>query len=98
MQSTGYNSNVVELTTQKDDDYTAWAKQVGAPYAGAALEFANMERWDEQPPPVQGWAVIGHIPLGSVTGLYGEGAVGKSTAAVQLAVACAGGRIGLACP
>lgn len=90
-----HTSTVIELSSQKevsgDDDYTKWAKQVGAPFAGGPIEFANMQLWDK-PAPEQEWAVLNHIPLGSVTGFYGEGGMGKSTAAKQLAVACVAGQ------
>lgn len=91
-----HTSTVVELSSQGevsgDDDYTKWARQAGVPFAGEPLEFANMQLWHSHPPPEQEWAVLGHIPLGSVTGFYGEGAIGKSTAALQLAGACATGQ------
>ncbi|MFB6448932.1 AAA family ATPase [Bradyrhizobium tunisiense] len=92
MTETNNTGQVVALATKNADDaYTSWAKEVGAPFGGQPLEFANMQLWDKAPPE-QGWAVFGHIPLAAVTGFYGEGAIGKSTAALQLAAACVTGQ------
>ena len=50
-----------------------------------AAEFAG------QPVPEQAWLVRDFIPMKKVTGLYGDGATGKTKIAIQLAIATAFG-------
>lgn len=87
-----HTSTVVEMSSHTDEGYKKWARQVGAPFGGAPIGFANLQLWDGQPVPDREWAVFEHIPLGSTAGFYGEGGIGKSTAAMQLAFACVTGQ------
>lgn len=89
-----HTSTVVEMSshTGDDDGYKRWARQVGVPFAGGPIGFANLQLWDGQPVLEREWAVFEHIPLGSTAGFYGEGGIGKSTAAMQLASACVTGQ------
>lgn len=45
--------------------------------------------WLDRPIPPRRWVVDGLIPVGGVTLLYGDGALGKSLLAMQLQAACA---------
>ncbi|MCK1271086.1 MULTISPECIES: AAA family ATPase [unclassified Bradyrhizobium] len=89
--SDNHISTVVEMSRPADDGYQKWAKEAGVPFAGGPIGFANLQLWGWQPVADREWAVFEHIPLGSTAGFYGEGGVGKSTAAMQLACACVTG-------
>ena len=54
--------------------------------------------WADKPVPERVWLLDGWIPAGKVTGLYGDGATGKTTLALQLAVSVALGIEFLAMP
>jgi RecA-family ATPase len=56
------------------------------------LPFVNMTSWDSTAPPDREWAVRNRIPIRQVTLISGEGAVGKSIVALQLASAHVLGR------
>jgi RecA-family ATPase len=51
------------------------------------LPFINVVGWQGEPVPVREWAVLNRIPMSNVTLFSGEGGVGKSVIALQLAVA-----------
>jgi hypothetical protein len=50
------------------------------------LPYIDMSHWDEEPPPDPQWGVHNRFPLLQTVLLSGEGAVGKSTIALHLAV------------
>jgi RecA-family ATPase len=56
------------------------------------LPFINIAEWQDQPVPERQWTVVDRIPASSVTLLSGEGSVGKSILALQLATAIVLGR------
>lgn len=58
----------------------------------AALKHIDPIAWQGKPIPERRWIVPDWIPDQTVTGLYGDGGVGKSQAAMQLATACAVGK------
>ena len=51
------------------------------------LAFIDMSKWDAEPPPPRLWAVRDRIPLRQPTLFSGEGAIGKTLLALQLAAA-----------
>lgn len=51
--------------------------------------FIDPIRWQDQPVPERRWLVPDWIPLGTVTGLYGDGGIGKSLIVQQLLTASA---------
>jgi RecA-family ATPase len=51
------------------------------------LPFINVTAWHGEPVPAREWAVLNRIPMSNVTLFSGEGGVGKSIIALQLAVA-----------
>jgi RecA-family ATPase len=51
------------------------------------LPFINVVGWHGEPVPAREWAVLNRIPMSNVTLFSGEGGVGKSIIALQLAVA-----------
>jgi RecA-family ATPase len=51
------------------------------------LRIINPALWDEQPVPPREWVVPDWIPARTVTLLFGDGGAGKTTLALQLAVA-----------
>lgn len=51
------------------------------------LAFVDPTRWQDQPVPARRWLVPNRIPLGVPSLLGGDGAAGKTTIALQLAVA-----------
>lgn len=56
------------------------------------LAFIDMSRWDGEPAPPREWSVHDRIPLRQPTLFSGEGAIGKTLLALQLAAAHALGR------
>jgi hypothetical protein len=56
------------------------------------LPFSNMSTWDNEPPPDQEWGVFNRFPMCETGLLSGEGAAGKSTVLLHLAVAHVLGR------
>jgi RecA-family ATPase len=56
------------------------------------LRIINPAQWRDKPVPEREWIVRDMIPAKTVTLLYGDGAAGKSTLALQLAAARALGR------
>jgi hypothetical protein len=56
-----------------------------------SLEFINPATWEGQPVPEREWLVGERIPVGNVCLLSGDGAIGKTTIALQLAAAIACG-------
>jgi hypothetical protein len=52
-----------------------------------ALDFLEPAEWEGQPIPPRQWLIPHRIPLANVTMLNGDGAAGKTTIALQLAVA-----------
>lgn len=56
------------------------------------LDLLDPVRWQNQPIPERRWLVEGLIPDRNVTLLAGDGGVGKTLLALQLAVACSLGR------
>jgi|SRR4051812_4566851 RecA-family ATPase len=63
---------------------------VGAGYV--PLPYVDMSTWDDGPPPRREWLIADCIPHRAVSLLSGEGGVGKSVLALQLAVAVVLGR------
>jgi RecA-family ATPase len=51
------------------------------------LRFLDITAWHGQPVPIRQWCVINRLPLRNVTLLSGDGGVGKSIVALQLAAA-----------
>jgi hypothetical protein len=51
------------------------------------LAFIDMTKWDAEPPPPRLWSVRDRIPLRQPTLFSGEGAIGKTLLALQLAAA-----------
>ena len=51
------------------------------------LEFLDPTEWADQPIPPRRWLVPNRLPLGVPIMLYGDGAAGKTTIALQLVVA-----------
>jgi RecA-family ATPase len=74
-----------------DDSSTAKDELKPAPDEPALL-FLNISTWHTVPVPERQWVVRNRVPLGAVTLLSGEGGVGKTILALQLAVAAALGR------
>jgi RecA-family ATPase len=66
--------------------------EVQAADVAEPLAFIDMTKWDAEPPPPRQWSVRDRIPLRQPTLFSGEGAVGKSLLALQLAAAHALGR------
>ena len=62
------------------------------------LELVYPSAWQGQPIPDRRWLVTDWIPEGYVTGLYGDGGIGKSLLAQMLAASCALGRDWLGLP
>lgn len=64
----------------------------------ATLDTAPASLWADQPVPVRQWLLADWIPMRQTTALYGDGGVGKTLLAQQLATAVASGRgfLGLA--
>ncbi len=58
-------------------------------YRSAKLPCVNPISLQGQPIPERRWIVPGWIPLGQTTLLYGDGGLGKSLLAMQLATSCA---------
>jgi RecA-family ATPase len=56
------------------------------------LPFINVVGWHGKPVPAREWSVFNRIPMSNVTLFSGEGGVGKSIIALQLAVAVVLGR------
>lgn len=54
-----------------------------------SLQFIDPIAWQEQPVPERQWLVPNWIPMGTVTGLYGDGGIGKSLLTQQLLTATA---------
>jgi hypothetical protein len=52
-----------------------------------SLTLIDFSKWDTEPVPQQDYSVAGRIPMGHVTLFSGEGAAGKSTLYLQLAIA-----------
>jgi RecA-family ATPase len=57
------------------------------PIAGAKLLIAPIREWDDKPAPEIGYGVPERFPLKTICLFSGEGGIGKSTLAQQLAVA-----------
>jgi archaellum biogenesis ATPase FlaH len=57
----------------------------------APLEWIDPTKWEGQPLRAREWVVEGWVPKGEVTFLYGDGGVGKSLLAQQLATCAATG-------
>lgn len=55
----------------------------------APLRFIDPIVWQDQPVPERRWLVPNWIPMGTVTGLYGDGGIGKSLLLQQLLTATA---------
>jgi RecA-family ATPase len=55
------------------------------------ISFVNFASLAEKSPPRRTWVVDEWIPRGTVTALYGQGGIGKSLLAQQLAIAVANG-------
>jgi RecA-family ATPase len=53
------------------------------------LPFANLAAWNEKPVPERQWVVRDRIPAATVTLLSGDGGIGKTILALQLAVGVA---------
>ena len=53
------------------------------------LPIVNVSTWAHQDPPERAWFIDGLIPAGTVTLLSGDGGVGKSLLALQIAIASA---------
>jgi hypothetical protein len=51
------------------------------------LTFVNASSWQDKPIPRRQWLVPNRIPMKNVTLLQGDGGMGKTTLALQLAVA-----------
>jgi hypothetical protein len=51
------------------------------------LEFRSAARWENVPVPPRRWLVLNRILMREVTGLSGDGGIGKTTIALQLVVA-----------
>jgi RecA-family ATPase len=62
------------------------------PTATEPLTFIDMTKWDDEPPPPRQWSVRDRIPLRQPTLFSGEGAIGKTLLALQLASAHVLGR------
>ena len=60
---------------------------VNQPPASPPLAFSDPAAWDGQDIPAREWLVNEWIPAAAVTLLSGDGAIGKTTLALQLAVA-----------
>jgi RecA-family ATPase len=60
--------------------------------AANPLVFIDFTAWQNQPVPERSWVVCDRIPLNNVTLFSGDGAVGKTILALQLAVATVLGR------
>ncbi len=58
----------------------------------ATLEAVSVALWADQPVPVRQWLLPDWIPMRQTTALYGDGGVGKTLLAQQLATAVASGR------
>jgi RecA-family ATPase len=59
---------------------------VHLPVAEPQLNWINASDWQGQPVPPRRWLVPNRIPMSNVTILSGDGAAGKTTIAMQLAV------------
>jgi RecA-family ATPase len=68
------------------------ADEVAAADIAEPLAFIDMTKWDAEPPPPRLWSVRDRIPLRQPTLFSGEGAIGKTLLALQLAAAHALGR------
>jgi RecA-family ATPase len=66
--------------------------EVEAADIGESLAFIDMSGWDAEPIPPRLWSVRDRIPLRQPTLFSGEGAIGKTLLALQLAAAHALGR------
>ncbi len=58
----------------------------------ATIDAAPASLWADQPVPVRHWLLPDWIPMRQTTALYGDGGVGKTLLAQQLATAVASGR------
>jgi RecA-family ATPase len=86
-----------------ESDYGDAGPEPEQPGTDAALRVINPANLDGLPIPERVWIVADWLPLGAVTGQYGNGGVGKGMSAQQLQTACATGTpwLGLAvmrCP
>lgn len=79
----------------RDDDHLGGSRKPGSrdrsTPARPALLLIDPRQWVAPPPPRE-WIVPDWVPRGVVTGLYGDGAVGKSLIAMQLLSAMALGQ------
>ena len=66
-------------------------QKAGAQHAPSLLRIVNPADLDGLPVPERLWIVADWLPIGCVTGQYGDGGAGKSMSALQLQVACATG-------
>ena len=78
------------LAEEKLKSPAAWTASNPA-YISPALKTIDPLGFEGQPVPDRRWIVPGWIPHGAVTMLGGDGGVGKSLIAMQLATACATG-------
>jgi RecA-family ATPase len=76
---------------QTFDPQPAWAAS-NPKYISPALETIDPLGFEGKPTPERKWIVPGWIPHGAVTMFGGDGGVGKSLIAMQLATACATGK------
>lgn len=63
----------------------------GTSASARKTSIIDPREWSSEPPPRE-WVVDGWIPRGYVTGLYGDGGIGKSLLAQQLLTSIATGR------
>jgi RecA-family ATPase len=68
-----------------------WEPYADETPSSAALPFICPTAWQDEPVPKQQWLAHKRIPMHAVCSLGGDGAVGKTTIALQLGVAVASG-------
>ncbi len=70
---------------------TAW-EPANPDYRSPPLRVLDPLQLQDKPVPERRWIVPHWIPHGQTTMLSGEGGIGKTIAAMELATACAAGR------
>ena len=75
-----------------EEDYGLGAEPPSEAEHHEPLQFIDTSRWDSERAPPRAWAVKDRIPLRQPTLFSGEGAAGKTLAALQLSIAHAAAR------
>ena len=68
-------------------------KALEAPLVNPFIETrVDLSQWIDKDPPLREWLIKGFIPMGAVSGLFGQGGIGKSFLCQQIATSLALGK------